>query len=259
MGGGADRNAVPLYEIPNLRVRKRIVHEIPYRTSSMRSLGAFANVYGLETLMDRLASQINDDPFSYRLRHLSDERARVVLERVRQLSHQAGVLETTSSRGWGLGFAKYKNVAAYCAVVVEAVFEEAMTITNVIAVIDAGEAINPDAIINQTEGGIVQAISWGTMESIRFDGPKVQSESWIDYPILKFSQVPPISVDLIKHSGLPPLGCAEAAQGPTVAAIGNTVFSVMGRHVRDLPITTEAIMNATLSDEQFHPLKTGER
>ncbi|MEK9812146.1 MAG: molybdopterin cofactor-binding domain-containing protein [Bordetella sp.] len=259
MGGGADRNAVPLYEIPNLRVRKRIVHEIPYRTSSMRSLGAFANVYGLETLMDRLASQINDDPFSYRLRHLSDERARVVLERARQLSHQAGVLETTSSRGWGLGFAKYKNVAAYCAVVVEAFFEEAMTITNVIAVIDAGEAINPDAIINQTEGGIVQAISWGTMESIRFDGPKVQSESWIDYPILKFSQVPPISVDLIQHSGLPPLGCAEAAQGPTVAAIGNTVFSVMGRHVRDLPITTEAIMNATLSDEQFHPLKTGER
>jgi nicotinate dehydrogenase subunit B len=44
-------------------------------------------------------------------------------------------------------------------------------VTDVHACLDAGEIINPDDAINQTEGGIVQAISWTVKEALTFDGP----------------------------------------------------------------------------------------
>ncbi len=246
-GGGADRNAVPLYDIKNLRVRKRIIHKMPYRTSSMRSLGAFGNVYAIETLMDALASSADQDPFTYRLRHLSDERARAVLEQARELAESSGFFHETPHTSWGLGFAKYKNIAAYCAVIVKIDFAEEMKILEVISTLDAGEVINPDAVINQTEGGIIQAMSWGTLEAVKFDGCQVAVDSWLDYPIAKFSEIPKIKVKLIPRPELPPMGCAEAAQGPTVAAIGNAVFRSIGTHVKELPLTRDAIFNAALT------------
>ena len=246
-GGGADRNAVPLYDISNLRVRKRIIHDLPYRTSSMRSLGAFGNVYAIETLMDVLAARAGQNPFEYRLQHLSDERARAVLEHTKQLSETSGFFSETPNSSWGLGFAKYKNIAAYCAVIVKIDFSEEMKISEIISVLDAGEVINPDAVINQTEGGIIQAMSWGTLEAVKFEGCQVAVDSWLDYPIAKFSGVPRISVKLIPRPELPPMGCAEAAQGPTVAAIGNAIFRSIGTHVKDLPLTRDAIFSAALN------------
>lgn len=246
-GGGADRNAIPLYDISNLRVRKRIIHDLPYRTSSMRSLGAFGNVYAIETLMDMLASRAGQDPFEYRLQHLSDDRAKAVLEDAKALSESSGFFSDKLNSSWGVGFARYKNAAAYCAVVVKIDFTEEIKISEVISVLDVGEIINPDAVINQTEGGIIQAMSWGTLEAVKFEGRQIAVDSWLDYPIAKFSDIPKISVKLIPRPELPPMGCAEAAQGPTVAAIGNAIFRSIGAHVKDLPLTRDAIFNAAIT------------
>jgi CO/xanthine dehydrogenase Mo-binding subunit len=213
----------------------------------MRSLGAFGNVYAIETLMDLLAARAGQNPFEYRLQHLTDERARAVLEHTKQLSESSGFFSETPNSSWGLGFAKYKNIAAYCAVIVRIDFSEEMKISEIISVLDAGEVINPDAVINQTEGGIIQAMSWGTLEAVKFEGCQVAVDSWLDYPIAKFSEIPRISVKLIPRPELPPMGCAEAAQGPTVAAIGNAIFRSIGTHVKDLPLTRDAIFSAAIN------------
>lgn len=245
-GGGADRNAVPLYDMPQVKVHKRLIHRLPYRTSSMRALGAHVNVYALETLMDRLAAMAQQDVFDYRLRHLSDTRARAVLEALRdKIAPLKGSAEGEGA-GWGIGFAKYKNTAAYCAVAVRAEVQHAVRISHAFAVLDGGEIINPDGVINQTEGGMLQAMSWTLMESLNLQGPCIATESWLDYPILKFSDVPQLDVHLINRPELPPLGCAEAAQGPMAAAIGNAVFQAIGVHVKDLPINHEALVQAAL-------------
>ena len=53
---------------------------MPIRTSALRTLGAFANVFAIESFMDELAAERGEDPLAFRLRHLKDPRARAVLE-----------------------------------------------------------------------------------------------------------------------------------------------------------------------------------
>ena len=247
-GGGADRNAIPLYAIPNVLVHKRIVHNLPYRTSSMRGLGAHLNVYAIETLMDKLAAEASEDAFDFRLRHLTDARAKGVLQELRTMSEHLRSVAAEDGEGWGIGFAKYKNTAAYCAIFVRVQIQERVRVTHAFAVLDGGEIINPDGAINQTEGGMLQALSWTLHEAIKFDGPAVATDAWLDYPILSFSDVPAVEVRLMAQPDAPPLGCAEAAQGPMAAAIGNAVFNAIGVHVCEMPITHDALVKAALGE-----------
>lgn len=249
-GGGADRNSVPLYDIPHVKVHKRLIHKLPYRTSSMRALGATVNVYAIETLMDRLAADAKADPIEYRLRHLSDARGRAVLAALQKRLAQAASIPATEGVGWGVGFAKYKNAGAYCAIGVRVVVQEKVQVTHAYAVLDGGEIINPDGVINQTEGGMLQAISWTLQERMKVEAGCVLTESWLDYPILKFSEVPHLEVQLIQRAELAPMGCAEAAQGPMTAAIGNAVFNAIGVQVHQLPITHDALLQAALDAPQ---------
>ena len=243
-GGGADRNAVPGYAIANVVAAKRIVHSLPYRTSSLRALGGTVNVFGIEAMMDDIAASLGKDPVEFRLAHLADPRGRAVVEAARAAAGSAYGTEAGEGAGWGFGYARYKNTAAYCAIAARVEVDEVVRVTDVFAAIDPGEAINPDGIVNQTEGGIIQAISWALKEAIRFEGPKVATETWNDYPILTFPEVPRIAVEVLARPDEPPLGCAEAAQGPTVAALGNAVFHALGTRVRTMPMTRDAIFAA---------------
>src|ERR1700759_3451331 len=88
---------------------------MPLRTSSLRSLGGFVNVFAIESFMDELAAAAGRDPVEYRLAQLTDPRGRAVLEAA------AGGADwsTSDSVGHGIGYARYKNSGAYCAVVAE--------------------------------------------------------------------------------------------------------------------------------------------
>ena len=60
----------------------------------------------------------------------------------------------------------------------------------VVAAVDSGEAVNPDGIRNQIEGGIVQSLSWTAREAVGFDATHRTSFDWSAYPILRFPAVP---------------------------------------------------------------------
>ncbi len=241
-GGGADRNAVPLYAIPNVHVSKRILRDLPYRTSALRALGGYANVFALETLMDDIAVETGADPVSLRLAHLDNARAAAVIQKAADMAGWPG--PRVPGEGLGIGFCQYKNRSAYCAVVARVVCDDRVRLTNAWAAVDAGEAINPDGIINQIEGGIVQSASWTLKERVAFDGDAIATRDWEGYPILRFSEVPEIEVSVIARPEAPPLGVGECATGPTAAAIGNAVRAALGVRVRTLPITREAIVAA---------------
>jgi CO/xanthine dehydrogenase Mo-binding subunit len=233
--GGSERNAVPLYEFPDLLVAKNYVRETPRRSSSLRSLGAYANVFAIESFMDELAFTARIDPVQFRLKHLKDPRARAVVEKlVPQFKH----FKKSEARGHGLAFARYKNLGAYCAVLAEVDAGEVLRVTRLVLAADVGLAINPDGVANQLEGGAIQSASWTLKEEGR-----IGATSWDDYPILKFSEVPPVEV-MIVESQMPSLGAGEAAQGPTAAAIANALFDALGVRVRDLPLTPERIVRA---------------
>ena len=234
--GGAQRNAVPAYEFPDLLVTQHWVREAPVHGSSLRSLGAFGNVFGIESFMDELAAAAKADPVEFRLRHLKDPRGRAVLQ---EAVSRAGGWKRTEGKGRGVAYARYKNIGAYCAVVaeVEATGAE-LRVTRIVAAVDVGLPVNPDGVANQIEGGCVQATSWALKEAWR-----PGAVTWEDYPILRFSEAPPVEVHILTNEH-PSLGAGECTMGPTVAAIANALHDALGVRVRELPLTAENIANA---------------
>ncbi len=247
--GGGDRNAIPLYALANARVVHHFLPDMPLRVSALRSLGAYMNVFAIESFIDELARAAAVDPLAFRLRNLADPRAQHVLRTAAERFGWAA-WQRRVGRGRGLAFARYKNLAAYAAVAIEVEVERdsgAVRIVRAIAACDSGEAVNPDGIVNQIEGGIVQASSWTLAEQVSFDAVRVTSLDWGGYPILRFPQVPErVEVVVVDRPGQPFLGTGEAAQGPAAAAIANALADATGKRFRELPFTPDKVRAAVL-------------
>ncbi|HJS86390.1 MAG TPA: molybdopterin cofactor-binding domain-containing protein [Acetobacteraceae bacterium] len=235
--GGGDRNGVPLYRVPNARTVYHFIPSMPLRVSALRSLGAHLNVFAIESFMDELALAAGADPVAFRLDHLDDPRARDV---VRLAAERFGWSAARPGSGRGFAFARYKNLAAYCAIALEVSVDRAsgrIKVGRVVAAVDSGQAVNPDGIRNQVEGAIVQATSWTLFEQVGFDTERVTSRDWNSYPILRFDAAPDsIAVHVINRPGAPYLGTGECGQGPASAAIANAVADATGTRLREMPL-----------------------
>jgi len=241
MGHGGQRNAWPIY-CPELAQVEYTLVPLPFRTSSLRSLGAHANVVAIESAMDELANRTGIDAVEIRLRNLPDERGRRVLRRAAEMAGWAQRAQRSESMG--CAFARYKNKAAYMAVIVALDLSLDARVTQVWAAVDAGLVVNPDAARNQIEGGIVQALSWTMHEEVTWDGGGITSTDWDRYPILKFSGAPRLHVQLLPSDAPEPLGVGEAATGPTAAAVANALAAGLGTRLTRMPFTRERIMQA---------------
>lgn len=245
--GTGDRNADPAYVLPNKRVLWHFVPEMPLRVSALRALGAYANVFAIESFMDDLARAAEADPVEFRLRHLEEERARAVVELAAERFGWED-WQAQTGRGRGFGYARYKNMAAYFAVALEVEVEREtgrVRVVRAVSAIDSGEVVNPDGIRNQTEGGILQTISWTLYEAVTFDDTRVTSVDWASYPILRFRSVPDVvEVHIVDRPGEPFLGTGEAAQGPVAGALGNAVRDAIGTRVYDLPLSRPRVKQA---------------
>ncbi len=241
--GGAHRGARPYYDFGTGRLAKHFVKPHPLRVSSLRALGTFGNIFAIESMIDELAEVTGTDPVEMRLRHLTDSRARAVVEKVADM---AGWKPESWGNGFGQGIAfnRYKNSKCYAAVAFEAKVD---TSTGVIEIpkafiaADAGLAINPDGIANQLEGGLIQAASWTLKEAVRFDPVRITSVDFESYPILTFREVPEIETHVIQRADAKPMGVGEATQGPTPAAIANAVYAAIGVRLREIPFTPERV------------------
>jgi CO/xanthine dehydrogenase Mo-binding subunit len=217
---------------------------MPIRTSALRALGAYLNIFAIESFMDELAVLAKLDPIEFRLRHLKDERAIAVLKAVRAKANWQTDLKSDGTRGYGVAFARYKNVGNYAAVIAEVLIEENIKVKKIFAAIDCGLVINPDGVLNQIEGGAVQATSWTLKEQLQFDRTRITSRNWEEYPILTFSEVPKVEIELINRPDEPSLGVGEGVTGPGAAAIANAVANAMGVRLRHLPMTPKNVIAA---------------
>ena len=240
----ADRNGIALYDFPGHNVLTHFITEMPLRVSSTRGLGAYANVFAIESFMDELAHSVGADPVAYRLRFLKDERARDAIVRAAE-KFGWSQWQKSPGRGRGIGFAKYKNIAGYCAVALEVEVNRQsgrIRVLRAVASADSGHIVNPDGVSNQIEGGLIQSLSWTLKEEVQMDDTQVLSQDWSSYPILTFSEVPPVEVVLIDRPGQPFLGTGEASQGPNGAALANAVFDATGVRFRRLPLTPDRVL-----------------
>ena len=243
--GGGERNSNPIYAFPNAKVVSHFIPEMPVRVSALRSLGAYLNVFAIESFMDELAESANVDPVDFRLRHLKDERAKAVISLA---AEKFGWAAGKRGEGRGFAFARYKNLGAYCAIALALRVEHEtgqIRLGRVVAAVDSGQVVNPDGIRNQIQGAIVQAASWTMYETVRFDRQRILSRDWSGYPILRFPAAPElISVHIVPRPGQPFLGTGEAGQGPMAAAIANAVRDAAGVRLRDVPLSAARVKAA---------------
>jgi nicotinate dehydrogenase subunit B len=246
--GGGDRNAIPIYKFPNAHVVHHFIPEMPLRISAMRGLGAYHNVFSIESFMDELAVAAGADPVEFRLKHLEDPRGREVVAKAAQgFGWQKGQ-KAPRGRGYGFAFARYKNLAAYCAIATEIEVNSETgkpRLVRAVAAVDSGQMVNPDGLTNQIEGAIMQSMSWTLYESVTFDEQRITSVDWQTYPILRFNSAPDsIDVHIINRPGLPFLGSGETGQGPAAASIANAIANATGKRLRNLPLTRKRIKDA---------------
>lgn len=241
--GTGERNAVPLYEVG----RRRITHHLlpqgqPLRTSAIRSLGAHGNVFAIECFLDELAERAGQDPVAFRLAHLPDPRARAVIEAAAQAAGWDPQEAGGEGIGRGIGFARYKNMGGYCAIVARVEMSDTIRVLSIHAAVDCGAVVHRDGLLNQIEGGIVQALSWTLKEQVLWDEDGIVSRDWEHYPLLGFAECPAIDITVLGDPSLPPLGSGECAAGPVAAAVGNAVTHALGVRVRHMPITFDRVM-----------------
>ncbi|EWY38365.1 aldehyde dehydrogenase [Skermanella stibiiresistens SB22] len=246
--GDGSRNSNPLYDLPNMRVTYHFLKDMPLRVSALRSLGAHLNVFSIECMFDELARAGGVDPLDLRLAHMRDERAKAVMTTMADRFGWAGRPRGDGIRGSGMGFARYKNLGAYCAVAMEVEIDREtgrVAVLRAVAAVDSGQAVSPDGIRNQIEGAIIQSLSWTSREEMTFSPDRRTSFDWSAYPILRFEDMPgAIEVHVLDQPGLPFLGTAEAAQGPTAAAFANAIADAAGIRLRDMPLSPERIKAA---------------
>jgi CO/xanthine dehydrogenase Mo-binding subunit len=246
--GFGDRNIIPLYQIPKLRLIYNFVPHQQVRVSALRGLGAYANIFAIESFMDELAESAGIDPLAFRLKHLADSRAQDAIKLAAERFGWEADAKLPNGHGRGFAFAKYKNLAAYCAVAIELKVEHEtgrIRLIRAVSAVDSGQTVNPDGIKNQIEGGIVQSASWTLHEAVDFDQTRIKSRDWSAYPILRFDGLfETVDVHVINRPGQPFLGIGEASQGPTAAAIANAVTNATGKRIRELPFTRARIKTA---------------
>ena len=246
--GAGDRNIIPLYRVPSMRLLYQFRPHGAVRVSALRGLGAYANVFAIESFMDELAAAAGADPVEFRLRHLEEPRAAEVIRRTASAFGWPADARLPKGRGRGFAFSRYKNLGAYCAVAVELEVEHEtgrVRLLRAVSACDSGQAVNPDGIRNQIEGGIIQAASWTLHEQVNFDRRRVASRDWSRYPILRFGELfDTIQVEVIDRPGAPFLGTGEASQGPTGAAIANAIANATGKRLRELPLNPPRVKAA---------------
>jgi CO/xanthine dehydrogenase Mo-binding subunit len=253
-------NAYPCYELPNMTATVHWLKSTPLRPSNLRAPGKPGNVFAVESFVDELAAAAGRDPLEFRLAHLKDpfgiRLLKNVADRMGWKSRPAPNRDNAGgavSRGRGIAYVWYKHMDNRMALGLDLTVERStgkVRVTKVVAAVESGLMINPDAVKNQVEGNIMQAVSRTLLEEVVFDQSGVTSVDWKSYPILTFPDAPEIDVELIGSPRDKPLGAGEAASAPVPAAIGNAVFDAIGVRMRKVPLTAARVRGALVSQRQ---------
>src|SRR6516164_5064843 len=247
------QNADPPYAAENVQVLVHWLKDAPLRAAPIRSPGKPANCFAVESFVDELAAAAGLDPIEFRLRGLADPRGVEVIRQAAALMNWQSRpspghdRDSAVMRGRGIAYIHYKHNETYVAMGMEVAVERAsgrIRVERVACAHDCGQIINPNGVRAQVEGSILQTLSRVLLEEVQFDRSGVTSVDWSTYPIMRFSDVPKLEIELVDRPAQPPLGAGEAACTPVAAALANAVFDATGARLRTVPFTPQRVKAA---------------
>jgi isoquinoline 1-oxidoreductase len=223
------------YDVPNQRVQFHR-SDSPIRQGSYRGLAATANHYAREMHMDQIARALGVDPVEFRLTHLKDERMRAVLTRAAERIGWAGTRSAPSTAATAMGIACGTEKGSYIATAAE-VSKSAtgFTVDRLVVVFECGAIVNPNGLLNQVEGAVVQGLGGALFESLEFSSGALTNGTMEQYRVPRFKDVPRIEVDLLNRTDIPSAGAGETPIVCVAPAIG-TAARAFGKVDTALPI-----------------------
>ena len=250
---GSIQNGLALqYAIPNIKASAHWLAETPFKPSWIRTPGRMQNTFGNESFLDEVAAVAKVDPLEYRRRMLNDPRALVVLDRLVKLSNWQPRAERQEQQGdvvvgRGMSYVKYELVRTYVGIVAEVEANRKtgkVVVKKIFVTHDCGQIINPDGLRNQIHGNMIQTVSRTMIEELKFNRSMVTSVDWQTYPILSFTEVPEIIIDLIDQPNEKPWGAGEPSASVVPSAIANAIYDALGVRMRSVPFTPQKVSAA---------------
>jgi nicotinate dehydrogenase subunit B len=245
-----DRGAELFYDVPNVRMRVfgswrgggADVHR--FAVGPWRAPGANMNVFARESQIDEMAAAAGVDPVEFRLRNMTDERMRRVLQAAADAFGWTPA-KAPSRRGWGVACGI--DAGTYAALFAEAKVDKAsgaVRVERVVCAQDMGLVVSPDGAAMQMEGCITMGLGYVLREEVRIDGGRILDENFDTYELPRFSWLPKIETVLVKNDALSPQGGGEPAIVPMGAAVANAVFDATGVRFTRLPLAPSRVKAA---------------
>jgi isoquinoline 1-oxidoreductase beta subunit len=234
-----------VYEFPNFYV-EQVLSDLPIPVCPWRSVTNAQNAFVVESFVDELAYAAGKDPLEFRMHLLGNRmRARRVLQTV---AEKAGWGKPVP-KGKGRGIAQHSCFGAFLAYVADVSVNEkdgTVKVDRIVAAVDIGPVVNPNAVLAQVEGSIVEGVSTTLKEQVEFANGGVKSANFDDYKIIRMTEIPEIEIHLVK-SNEKIGGIGEPGVPPTAPAIANAVFNATGARIRRLPLTPQTVLAAIKS------------
>ena len=244
-----DRGADTIYDVPHQKTTSYDqgpsdprVH--PFATGPWRAPGNSNNTFAREMQLCQMAAKAGTDPLEFRLKNLKDEKMVAVLKAV---ADKFGYVSGKAPSGRGYGIACGTDVDTYVAVMAEVRVEKATGHVQVIRVAcaqDMGLCVNPQGTLLQIEGCITMGLGYSLTEEVKFEGTKMDTQSFETYEIPRFSWVPEIDAVILDRKDQPPHGGGEPAIICMGAVIASAIFDATGAILYQMPMTPERVLEA---------------
>lgn len=230
------------YDVANQRIEFHPA-DSPLRQGSYRALAATANHFARESFMDELAHAVDLDPLEFRLKNLSDDRYRAVLQAA-AARFGWGKQKSSPTRGFGIAGGIEKGGRLATCVEIEIVDND-VRVRRVVEAWDSGAAVNPEGLRNQIAGAIMMGLGGALFEAIHFDNGKILNPHLADYRVPRFTDMPDIEVVLLDRKDQPPAGAGETPIVGISPAIGNAIFAATGMRIRSMPMLPAGLPKKT--------------
>lgn len=248
MGNSTRQDWFPAGGIENYRVDS---HNVSSNITTGAWRAPITNFLAMaeQAFFDELASEMGVDAVDLRLDILERAKNDPVAEIDYEPEKMIGVIKLAAEKGqWknpesgvSKGFSAYYSHNTYVAEVADMVMEGSEPkLSKVTVAVDCGIVVNPEAAINQVQGGVVDGVGHAMFGDFSFINGEPQAANFDKFRLIRSKEAPAVDVHFVESFN-DPTGLGEPSLPPAGGALANAIAKATGRRVYKIPFVQQDI------------------